>query len=440
VSTRNLIVVVFLVVVAVALVLHFWPQPKDDCTFSAWKRTTGVDVDISVADVERIKAKVGLSDEQVRDFDDLMKDFALKYDAACRDYKNGPMPQAEYSCRRKNMDETLDRLRTFAVKVKAVGTLDDESAKREGVMKAFEDLEAASRKGAGTGCTSAMNADPKKLQFSKNTPERSLRVSNSGNNPINFSLTDLPMGFISVPSTDEIGVGKTSTVAIFRTLDPVAASPITIRLTNNYGQDIPIEIELDQKNASPYDELAQQLMATTPGSAPTVEDALAIVDKSISADLRTASPRDLDAMRYVIAAGVLSRAGRTTEANTALTTATSKNPALAQEPSVLTLRGIVATRAGKTDDAVKDFDAANKLTGPRYRKEQRAYTDLLTAAAVSQEDPDRASKLLGGQDVQEQVKANPALVPFVSKELKVHNLGNIVSKARVTVEKTSVTP
>src|SRR6266849_2719251 len=180
------------VLLAVALLIFFWPHPQD-CSFSGWKRSVGVDLDVAVGDVHAIKGKVGISDDQVRHFDTLMKDFALKYDAACQDLRNHRMNQADYTCRRKNMDDTLNKIRFFVEKVEAAKTLSDPAAQREIVLGALSSLEQATKPGLAGDCTSAMSVAPVKLRFEDHASEHSIQVSNAGNSAMNFSVVAVPI-------------------------------------------------------------------------------------------------------------------------------------------------------------------------------------------------------------------------------------------------------
>jgi tetratricopeptide (TPR) repeat protein len=427
----KILVILAVVLIAVALAIFFWPHPQD-CSFSARKRSVGVDLDVAVGDLHAIKGKVGLSDDQVRDFDVLMKDFALKYDAACEDLRQGRMNQAEYSCRRKNMDDTLDKIRFFLEKVEAAKTLADPAAQRDVIIKALASLEEATKTGYDGNCTSAMSVTPLKLLFEDHASEHSLQISNSGNNAMNFTVKGLPRGFVPQPQSGDIPVGHTISVAIFRTYEPITdPQPITFHMSNNFLDDIPIQITLDSQNSALFDDLANQVQsaATAKNRTPTVEDALQVVDDSLH---KSAIPptQNIDAMRYFLAAGVLSRAGQSSAAHQALDTATAKNPALTKEPSVMILRGIVVNREGKTDEALQHFEEANQRTsGTPSEKDTKALTNLLSGAAVYKADKNRANDLLSKPEVQATVSRNPHVLAFASKEMDVKNLNSAVAKA-----------
>src|SRR6266404_4085896 len=117
----NFKTVLLLLVFALALVgaAYFIWFKGDDCSFSSKKRSLGIDLDAGVSVVQAIKGKVGISDDQMRDFDDLGKDLAEKYDMLCKDHQQKRVNDATYLCRRKNMDQVLDSLRSFLIKTKA---------------------------------------------------------------------------------------------------------------------------------------------------------------------------------------------------------------------------------------------------------------------------------------------------------------------------------
>ena len=422
--------------VLIALILagvaaYIW-RPRD-CSFSARKRTLGIDLEIGLDNVKSVKGKIGISDDQVRDFDTFMKDLALKYDLACTDHKNKRMNDAEYSCRRKNMDDVLDKLQIFLTKVNAAAGLSDPSAQKEVALRALSDLEEAEKKGYAAGCTSAMNVSPRTLSFDDHVSEHSLQISNPGNNPITFSVADLPRGFVPEPSSGNIVIGQTVSVAIYRTSEPITNNPpLTFRLLNNFMDEVPVEIQFDEQNATLYDDLANkvQSLSAQQNRPPNVQDALKIVDESLPKSGSWMSAKNADSMRYFLAAGVLSRAGSASEAHQALDTATAKNPELEKQPATLILRGVVVNREGKPDEALQHFSKASSLAaGSRTEKDTRALTSLLSGAVAQKQGQPEANVWLGKKEVQDTVKKSPRVLDFAASELKVKNLNLAIQKA-----------
>jgi hypothetical protein len=219
-NSKTALVLLVLIIGLGASAYFFWIR-DEDCSFSSKKRSLGIDLEAGLSDVRAIKGKVGISDDQVRDYDDLGKDLAEKYDMLCRDYKNKRVSDAEYLCSRNNMDQILNSLRSFLVKTKAAAGLADPSAQKEVVLTALGQLEDLEKKGYTADCTSSMNVSPKTLSFLGHTCEHSVQISNSGNNPFTYSVVDLPRGFLPQPSSGNVTIGQTVTVAIVRTAEPI---------------------------------------------------------------------------------------------------------------------------------------------------------------------------------------------------------------------------
>lgn len=426
---KTLVVILGIVAVLVGLVWYIYHHHAD-CSFSGWKQTVGVDLDVAVGDLQGIKGKVGITDQQVRDFDELMKDFALKYDADCQDSKQGRMNNAEYLCRRNNMEKTLDKVRIFLEKVKAATSLSDPGAQREIILKSLDDMEVSMKSDYAGGCTSTMVVDPKQLSFADHTPERALQISNGGNNALNFTAGILPNGFLAQPKTGSITPGSQAAVVIYRTIEPLPAErPLVFHVLSNFQEDIVVEIDVDAQNSEVYAEMANQVRqaASAQNRQPTIDDALKVVDHSFQS---SGSPpgANRDSMRYFVAAGVLSHAGNAGEAERALDMATSKNPSLAKDPSTLLLRGVVVNQQGHPDLALQHFAEANKLV-PEEDKQKRALSDLLSGAVTLKKDEKSATALLAKPEVQKSVQENPKVLEFASKQLRVENLGKAVQKA-----------
>ena len=411
-----------LLVLALGLAAYFLFIRGDDCSFSSKKHSLGIDLEAGLHDVNAVKGKIGISDDQVRDYDELGKDLAEKYDMLCQDHKNKRIKDPEYLCRQNNMNQMLDSLRSFQLKARAAAGLADPSAQKEVVLKALEELNDLEKKGYAAGCTSSMNVSPKALSFLGRTSEHSVQISNSGNNDFTYSVVDLPRGFLPQPSSGSVSIGQTVTVAIVRTAEPIPNnSPINFRLKDNFTDEASIELDFDQQNAALYEALAENLktLSTQQNRPPTVEDALKVVDDSTASPNAWKSVQNADSLRYFLAAGVLSQAGNTTAAHAALDTATAKNPALDKQPATYILRGIVLKGENKPDEAIQSFGKANSLaTNTKSRKDTVAITGLLSGAVAQSQGKPEATTWLGNKDVQDAVKKNPRMMDFVANTIK----------------------
>jgi tetratricopeptide (TPR) repeat protein len=414
-----------LVLLALVLILgigayFFWT--RDDCSFSSKKRSLGIDLEAGLSDVKAIKGKVGITDDQVRDFDELGKDLAEKYDMLCQEHKNKAVNDATYLCKRNNMDQVLDAFRSFLVKSKVAAGLSDASAQKEVVLKALADLEKLEERGYGAGCISSMTVNPKALPFLGHTSERSVQITNSGNNAFSYSVEDVPRGWLPEPASGNVAVSQTVTVAIVRTSEPVPNNPpARFRLRDNFSDEVSIELDFDQQNANVYEAMAETLktLSAQENHAPSVEDALQVVDDSVKASGGWKSVANADSLRYFLAAGVLSRAGNTAAAHSALDQATTKNPELNRQPSTYILRGIVLKDENKPEDAVHNFATANSVAvGTKSQRETAAITGLLSGAVAEGQGKPEATTWLGNKEVQDGVRNNPGIVDFAAKSVK----------------------
>jgi tetratricopeptide (TPR) repeat protein len=420
---KYLVIAVIVVLAVSGAVIWYLVHIHKDCSFSGWKQTIGVDIDVAVGDVQAIKSKVGITDDQVREFDALMKDFALKYDAACQDTNQGRMNNAEYLCRRNNMDKALTMIRIFLEKVEAAKALPDPTTQRDVVLKALDDLETATSSGYGAGCTSSMVVDPRDLKFNDHTSERAIQITNSGNNLLIFTAGTLPNGFVAQPKTGAIAPGNLAVVAIYRTFEPVTAGkPLTFHVSNNFQDEIPVTINLDTQNAELYEGLANETLnaAASKNQQPSLQDALTVVDRSFETSGSPTS-NDRESMRYLIAAGVLSRLGNAQQAQQALDIATTKNPSLAKESSAVLLHGVVLGQEGHSDQALERFAEAKQLA-PKNDEGTRDLSDLLSGAVVLKTDKKAATEILRQPNVQASVRENPKALYFAAHQLKVKNL------------------
>ena len=74
-----------------------------------------------------------------------------------------------------------------------------------------------------------------------------------------YTVEDLPRsGFLPQPSSGNLSVGQTVTVAIIRTAEPIPNNPpASFQLTNNFKDHVPVELDFDKQNAAVYEALAE---------------------------------------------------------------------------------------------------------------------------------------------------------------------------------------
>ena len=402
-------------VLAIAVLIWYWRR-SPDCAFSGWKNSVGVELEATISNLHTVKTKVGLNDEQIRDFDTLLKDYAIKYDGACQDFNNKRMNQSEYTCRRRNMDNTLDQIRRFIQAVEAAKSIQDPSTQRTVILDALKDLRAGSQSGYGAGCVSTMVVDPKKLTYSGHTARNSLQISNAGNNDLIFTVENLPEAFIAEPKGGQLARGVTTSVMIYRLAFPVVPSePITIHMRSNFQEDVPIQLEVDKENAALYEAWSNQLQSVAEAEhrKPQIKDAVQIIDKSFGSTSTTGAEND--GIRYLLAASMLTNAGDNSQALEAIRTATAKNPSLSMEPSTYLLRGILIDRQGRTFDALNEFAEAKRLASPADTYTMDT-SDLFSCVARYKSDRETARDCVSQPEVRAKVQRNPQWASYLARE------------------------
>lgn len=416
-SKSTLIALAAVVVVVVGVLVWWASRRPDDCRFSGWERTIGVSLDAKVKELEAIQGRVGITDVQVRAFDDLMKDYALKYDAACQDVSAKPprMTQDQYTCIRANMDRVLDDIRQFVRAVDAAKSLSDASAQKDVILKALDALQAASASKYRSGCASAMSVNPKTLVFSGRVPERSIQITNGGNNDFTFTVDGWPQGFEPRPITARLVRGNTATVSFIRTVLPVPSQrPLSFLVRTNLDDVAEVEIDIDTENAALWNVLGDETVKRA-GAVPervTVADALYTVNTSIPYDSKLS-----EADRYLLAASVLFQIGRLDEANKALSAAAAKEPSVAKQVSPLIIKGLVANQKNEPSAAIGYFDRATDLLPATDRSIAPAVKLLAGTVMLNQGDQSAAKQQFQLVDLQRLGRSNPALTTFAAKQV-----------------------
>jgi tetratricopeptide (TPR) repeat protein len=311
-------------VLVIVVLLVYLLRPHPQCAFSGWKRTIGVDLETQVKSLDALKGKLGITDSQVRDYDRLMQDFALKYDAACQDSQAGRMTNAEYTCRRANMDRVLDELRRFSQAVEAAKSLTDPEAQRQVVSSALTALQAASSAGYSSGCASAIDVNPQKLSFLGLVPERSFQITNRGNNDVRYSVDGLPEAFDPKPNSGTLLPGATASVAILRTmLPPPSGQPVRFHVRTNLQDDREVEIAMDAENIALWQRLGDKAAKMTPAGEPTVDTAARVISEALAnSHEQSVSP----AYHYALASDLLLARGARDQAKVALHKAVAIDP------------------------------------------------------------------------------------------------------------------
>lgn len=108
-------------VLGVVLYIRMHPPvaPKGgDCRQLSYKVTQGYSATIK----PHIDVAVGVQEQLVREYEDIQKDFALKYETICRDFENHAISSEVYNCRREQADKALDYQRQLGTLLNRSGT------------------------------------------------------------------------------------------------------------------------------------------------------------------------------------------------------------------------------------------------------------------------------------------------------------------------------
>jgi hypothetical protein len=177
------VVAITVVCIAIYLVVTLVPpgSGKDDCSLLAKQQSATVDIQATVNDLDSVKAKIGVTAGQVREFDNSLKDYALKYETACRDNKRHTISDAEYNCRRDNMDRALSTTRSLGLALEATKSVSDPTIQKDVVLKDLDTIKELTANDFSRGCGSALSVSPADLSFQDHYPERTIEVTNSGN-------------------------------------------------------------------------------------------------------------------------------------------------------------------------------------------------------------------------------------------------------------------
>ena len=366
------------IVVVLVGVIFLWPRrPAEDCSFSSLQRSVGIDLEAQVGDLDVVKGKLAIADSQVREYDALLRDYALKYDTACRDVSAKRIGSDEYACLRQNMTAALEKVRQFTQAVEASKGLSDPAAQKEIAHRLLDDLLGDKAAATRASCSSAMVVTPHRLAFAGQVPERSIQISNQGNRDIDYAVDGWPDGFHPSPVSGRLARGATATVSFIRTVLPVPAGPLGFHVRSNFQDDVLVELAVAPENLVVWKTLGEEVRhkATESGAPVDLDTALAAVDRSLAG--ATHVPRS---DRYLLAASVLYTMKEDVLARAALDQATPPAPAYpslgpdggdferhlsGQRPEVtLTLSGLLAQRRGDrpaADTYFKDVTRVSKL-------------------------------------------------------------------------------
>jgi outer membrane protein OmpA-like peptidoglycan-associated protein len=357
--------VAVLVLVSLGAIGWWWWNrthgPGADCLMLAHEKTSGIDFSFTVDKVKSLQATLGLTDKDVRDFDDLLKDYGAKYETNCKDFSAlHVITTAEYNCRRNNMDKTLDSVRALReVLGKTSGDATNVIAKNY-----IDSILGSSHSGFKNGCGASMRISPNKIHISKEV-NHTLTLSNVGNRDINFAVSGVPECLLADPKVGGLKERDSVNITLWRTYYAVSSDSFTFTIDDNFDDHIPVEVSGAANLPSPR-QLAENLRKRF-GRTPTLKDVLGFVD-----------PKNLEpsAGAFVTASAILSSAGNYGDALAAIKTAQSIDPRLRDEASIQLQSGALHFARGDSTVALEELRSAQSAADSRIADTSRWFSGI----------------------------------------------------------------
>jgi len=339
---------------------HIHP-PGPDCLMLSHEKTSGIDFSFTIDKVKSLQATLGLTDKDVRDFDDLLKDYGAKYETICKDYSVlHVVTSAEYNCRRDNMDKTLDSIRALReVLGKSSGDAANASAK-----KYVESILDAAHGSFTSGCGASLRIDPNKIHISREI-NHTITVSNVGNRDVMFGVTGIPQCLLPDPRTGGLRQGESRNITLWRTYYAVPSDSFTFTIDDNFNSHIPVEVT-GANNLPSLKALAADLKSRI-GHTPTLQDALIFIN---------AKDQKPSAGAYVTAAAILSSAGNSDGALSAVQVAEHINPQIKSEAGIQLETGILQLSIGDSLGALVRLHTAESASDSRIANTARWYSGI----------------------------------------------------------------
>jgi tetratricopeptide (TPR) repeat protein len=374
----------------------------DSCALLAEQQFAAIDVETTLNDLDLVKAKLGISAGQIQDVDMLLKDYAFKYAANCRDREKGAVEEAEYTCKRDNMDRALGSARSLALALAEVKVIQDASAQRDVVLKHIETIHQLAEADFSAHCGAELVVNPGALTFHDHFPERTLQIANAGVRDGSYAIVELPEAFLAHPVSGEIRAGGDDTIAITRAALPVSqGSEITFFVRDERGRRIPVKIDIDAENAGLYADLASRMRASLPaGAEPTVEDAQRIVEATVPIKVS-------DGTKVFLAAGILKHAGNLGEASKAVDILEERDKALFAEPSTQFAIGVINLRTNRPQPALENFQNAGRAWANLDPAAQAKASVFAGAALLQAGHEEEALKYFESSQVKDAIARDP---------------------------------
>lgn len=395
------------------------PKPEDDCALLARQQTASVDIDATVRDLELIKGRVGVTAGQVQEVDAILKDYAVRYEALCRDHRKTPptITDAEYQCRRDNMDQTLSTVRALSLTLAEVKNVQEASAQRDIVLKDIETIQKLSRDQFRANCGSALVPTPAYITFNGDVYERTIEIVNAGNRNVQYHIADLIEAFTAIHSTGPIPASQSVVVAIRRTPFPVPTNtPVSFYVGDNFGNRVPVSVLVDEENAQLYSRVAQAALSLAESESRPVSlaDALVVIERDLAEATDSSGA-------YFLAAGALIEAGSFAEASRAFQEVKRSDKDLYDTTPVQLLAGISEARAAASQPALMHFENALAYADDGAGADAASKVMLGAFYLTAGREQD-AARILSDTDAKVKIQRDHGFRQYVEAKFEISNL------------------
>lgn len=296
---------VALLLAALAVALYIWVKPPP-CSFGDYKRAENITLGAQLEGKKLLEATVGLSDAQARDFDSRLQTYAAFYEASCRDERRGVITKEEYNCREGNLRNALLRMESLQTQLEAIAKLTDPGAQRTAAQQALAKFQALPPEPSLATCGPILQVNPQKLDFRGTETNQFVTIANIGYEKLNFSVADLPSGFLPSPPSGTVPAGKHTNVVLVRTNQEVNPSHVLkFEIVDNGGEQVVVTISVDPENAHVYAALAKRAKE----AALRLHEPLPTPSDAEAASRLAYLPATPPAVKQMILAQVLEKAG-----------------------------------------------------------------------------------------------------------------------------------
>jgi hypothetical protein len=320
------------------------------CRLSGWQEQIGLSYSLTA--LKNYQGVFGLSTQEQSKLEDIQTDFALEFEALCKDRASGVYQGKDrlYDCRRNNVNHALESLRQLRLVLSAVNTNGGAQAQRDAVDRLIDGYFRAVKDGFSDGCTAAhLELDRNEMAFSETDTEKSLDVTNAGEETVTWWVQDTPAGFLCQPSgSDQLSPKAHHPLIVYRLAGRLEGTSFAFHVMDDWKEEQAIAIKFKNAKAAaanPYGPWERTLAVTLAENMSPERQQKASFD-FVSGKVPEAAP----SVRYLLTTNLLQELGYRQAAVLNLEVAARREPGIEDSPSFeLEAQGLQFPSAGRTE-------------------------------------------------------------------------------------------